>query len=124
MGHNNFTNIPFIARFMKGIFNLRPPVPRYQFTWDVKQVLSYLSSHFPLRSLNLKMLTQKLVTLLALCTAQRAQTLVSLKIDEMIIQGDHVSFSISSIQKNFKTWLFWSVDLCHYDCVNCVLLEF
>ena len=33
---------PMIAKFMKGVFSLRPPEPKYFVTWDVKQVLDFL----------------------------------------------------------------------------------
>jgi len=34
----------FISRFMKGIFNLKPPLPRYTKTWDVNILLKYLKA--------------------------------------------------------------------------------
>ena len=36
-----------VSRFMKGIFHLRPPQPKYTKTWDVSKVLSYLKSLGP-----------------------------------------------------------------------------
>jgi hypothetical protein len=33
-----------IKRFMKGVFNQRPALPRYQHIWDVNIVLEYLAS--------------------------------------------------------------------------------
>ena len=33
-----------VSRFMKGIFNSRPPMPRYTSTWNVDIILRYLSS--------------------------------------------------------------------------------
>ena len=36
-----------VSRFMKGIFHLRPPQPRYTKTWDVNKVLSDLKSPGP-----------------------------------------------------------------------------
>ena len=35
---------PIIARLLKGMFHVRPPEPRYSFTWDVN-VLSTLLSY-------------------------------------------------------------------------------
>ena len=32
---------PLVTKFMKGIFSLRPPKPRYFVTWDVNNVYSY-----------------------------------------------------------------------------------
>ena len=72
-----------ISRFMKGVFNLRPPLPRYKFTWEVSKVLNYLADLYPLQTLSLKELTIKLSILLSLSTAQRAQTLVTLSVDNM-----------------------------------------
>ena len=36
-----------VSRFMKGVFNLRPPQPRYSHTWDVNKLLMYLKSLGP-----------------------------------------------------------------------------
>ena len=33
---------PLVARLLKGVFNQRPPRPRYETTWDVAQVTEYL----------------------------------------------------------------------------------
>ena len=59
-GHTVGTN-PLVKRYMKGVFNLRPTKPRYSYTWDVSVVLQYLDTLMPLESLDLKMLTLKLV---------------------------------------------------------------
>ncbi len=45
---------PLIVRFLKGVYNLRPSVPRYKETWDVSIVLKYLRSLSPVASLSLK----------------------------------------------------------------------
>ena len=34
---------PVITRFMKGVFNIKPAVPKYNFTWDVGVVITYLT---------------------------------------------------------------------------------
>ena len=39
---------PIIARVLKGMFHIRPPGPRYSFTWDVNVLLTFLESWFPL----------------------------------------------------------------------------
>ena len=49
---------PAVARFRKGVYNLRPPMPRYRQIWDVSVVLQYLKTWHPLSSLTLKDLTQ------------------------------------------------------------------
>ena len=45
---------PLVSRLMKGIFNLRPAVPKYLKTWDVSVVLKYLISLSPAPFLSLK----------------------------------------------------------------------
>ena len=80
--YNKWCNNPFLlSKFMKGLYNLNPPAPKYSFTWDVSKVLNYLSSLFPLSELSLKLLTFKLTALIALSTAARAQTLKALSLD-------------------------------------------
>ena len=37
---------PRICSLVSGVFNLRPPKPRYMFVWDVKQVLDFLQEKF------------------------------------------------------------------------------
>lgn len=87
---------------MKGIFNLRPPIPRYSFTWDVAKVLNYLGSLHPLQDLSMKLLTLKTVALLALATAQRAQTLANLKLNLIQRTGNSLNFRIDSLLKTSR----------------------
>ena len=72
-----------IKRFLKGVFELRTPKPKYKTIWDVPIVLNYLKSLGSNDQLPLKVLTWKVVTLMALVSAQRCQTLHLLNIDFM-----------------------------------------
>ena len=65
---------PMMAKFMKEVFSLRPPEPKYFATWDVRQVLNFLKTWAPAESLSLKQLTLKLVMLAALITAVRSSS--------------------------------------------------
>lgn len=56
---------PLVRRL--GSFQMKPAMPRYQSTWDVKLVLDYLSEMHPPRSLSLKDLTLKIVMLVCFC---------------------------------------------------------
>ena len=71
----NIGSHPIVSRFMKGIYKSNPPMPRYRTTWDVNQVLSYLSSLSKPTELSLKSLTLKLSMLIAFVSAQRGQSL-------------------------------------------------
>ena len=53
-------SLPLVSRFMKGIFQLRPPSPRICSTWRVGPVLRYLSTLEPLEELSLKGLSSSL----------------------------------------------------------------
>ena len=44
---------PIIVRLLKGMFHVRPPEPRYRFTWDVNVLLRFPESWFPLSALDL-----------------------------------------------------------------------
>ena len=44
---------PLIARILKGVFNKRPPRPKYNSVWDVNQVLAWFKSIAPSKSLSL-----------------------------------------------------------------------
>ena len=61
---------PLIRHFMKGIFNLKPALPRYVNTWNVQVVIDYLDSLIT-AELKLKLLSVRLATLLALATGQK-----------------------------------------------------
>lgn len=69
-----------IKRFMKGVFRLRPSRPKYNITWDPNIVLNYLANKWPNEDLNLETLSKKTLTLLALVTAHRMQTLSLIKL--------------------------------------------
>lgn len=73
-------NSVLISKLLKGYFNLKPVKPRISFTWDASIVLRYLVILFPLSELSLKLLTLKLIALIALTTAARAQTILGLDI--------------------------------------------
>lgn len=68
----SLSNHPVLGRFLKGISRLRPQTPRYNYVWDPQTVLNYLEH---IQTDSLRSLSQKLITLLALTTAHRIQTL-------------------------------------------------
>ena len=90
---------PIIARLL-GMFHIRPPEPRYSFTWDVNVLLTLLESWFPLSVLELKQLTLKTAALVALVSAQRSQTLSS--IDFMNSTATGTQFVVNSLLKSSR----------------------
>jgi hypothetical protein len=86
---------PWVIKFMKGIYNLRPPVPRYSDTWDVNLLLVKLRQFSPVANLSLKLLTLKAVALTAILLAARVQTLLALNLDNMTIRKDRFCFTVA-----------------------------
>jgi len=76
---------PLIRRFFKGVATLKPQRPRYDFIWDPSPVIEHLSSLYPHENLSLEIVSRKLVTLLALATAQRMQTLAAIQFSNIVI---------------------------------------
>ena len=91
---------PIVVRFLKGVFNKRPSLPRYSQIWDVNSVLEKLKDIYPASKLSFKQLTLKVVTLAALITGQRVQTLHMLQLENLNISDDGYGFIIT---QNVKT---------------------
>ena len=83
-----------INRFMKGIAKIRPATPRYTQIWDVKIVFNMFRQQPLARFLSLYDLTLRTVTLLALVSAQRGQSLHLLDIDCMSVAEDRYTFHL------------------------------
>lgn len=79
-----FGSHPIVIKYMKGIYNLRPPLPKYVKTWNVSLVLTELKKLSPVKSLSLKDLTLKLSMLICLIIAGRTQSLHLLSVSGLI----------------------------------------
>ena len=90
---------PMMAKFMKGVFSLRPPEPKYFVTWDVRQVLDFLKTWSPAESLSLKQLTLKLVMLAALITAARSSSVNKMNLCFRYFKPDGVLFKVPGLMK-------------------------
>lgn len=92
-----------IKRFMRGVYRTKPPAPKYNFTWDPGVVLIYLASLYPNEDISLDKLTKKVVTILALTTGHRVQTLSLINIKNIKITNDGIQIYIPDIIKTSKT---------------------
>lgn len=88
-----------VKRLLKGVYRLKPTVPKYTCTWDPQVVLNLVSTWFPNTELSLENITKKLVMLLALCTAHRVQTLSLIKIENIIILENNIKITIPDLVK-------------------------
>ena len=89
-------------KFMKGIFNLRPALPKNSTTWDTSVVLNYLKSQSPPDALSLLALSRKLVTLLLLLSGQRGQAIHSLDITTTSCTKDMLILRFDKLLKTSK----------------------
>ncbi|XP_047992316.1 uncharacterized protein LOC125231019 isoform X1 [Leguminivora glycinivorella] len=88
-----------IKRFVKGVFRLKPPTPKYNITWDPSIVLNYLKGLYPNEVISLEQLTHKVVMLLALTTGHRVQTLSLIKINNIQFTHEGVQIFIPDLIK-------------------------
>ncbi len=83
-----------VMRFMKGVSRNRPSTPRYNCIWDVDVVLNMFRKQPLAEYLSLYDLTLRTVTLLALVSAQRGQSIHLLDTDAMTRSRDKFVFHL------------------------------
>ena len=98
-----FGSHKLVCQYMKGIFNLKPSLPRYTSIWDPNKVLKRLSRQQPRRKVSLKVLTLKVVVLLSLLSVQRIQTLHAIRLENVSFTDDFVQIVISEPLKTSTT---------------------
>lgn len=91
-----------LKRFFKGVFRSRPPLPKYNETWDPSVVLDFLAKWYPNDNLTLEQISKKLITLLALITAHRVQTLATIKICNIETHSSIIKIKIPDLIKTSR----------------------
>ena len=74
-------NRPKVSAIISGIFNKRPPQPRYPLTWDVETVLDFLRKLSRNDLLSDKSIILKVSILSAFLSASRVSEITNLRID-------------------------------------------
>ena len=96
-GHCTVGAHPWVIKFMRGVYNLRPPTTKYTQTWSsVDLLLKQIRQMSPVKKLGLKALTFKTVALVAMVTAARAQTLAALSLSKMTEHKGKFCFVLSN----------------------------
>ena len=93
---------PIISRFMKGVFQIKPAIPKNIVIWDTSIVLAYLKTLSPVRKLPIMELTKKAVTLSALLTGQRCQTLFHMDIRNIDINKSRICVTFGDLLKQSR----------------------
>jgi len=91
-----------ISLLLKGIFNTRPPLPRYSQSWDVRIVINFLSN-YKSTDISVLQLAKKAATLLALVNADRCSDLAALDRDHVKWSASGVEFTVVQLTKTRKS---------------------
>lgn len=102
----NITVNDCINRFLKGVYRLNPPNPKYNSTWDTNVVLNYLSKLYPYDNISLADLAHKTCTLLAIASAQRMQTISLIQLNNISIQNNVIVIKITDLIKTSRPGAF------------------
>ena len=94
---------PLVSQFLMGVFQLRPPPPRYTETWDVAKVTCFLKSLWSNSLLTTKMLTQKLAMLLSLTVPGRCSELAVRDLRFRRFYPEGVVFNLAALTKTVGT---------------------
>ena len=94
---------PLVTRFLKGVFNSRPPAPKYMATWDMDKVLLYIKNLPSNEGLSFTLLSHKLAMLMALANADRCSDLAALDLDFRTFQQNWVRFVIPGLTKTRRS---------------------
>ena len=93
-----------IKQFLKGVFNLRPPIKKFMATWDVTIVLNYLSQ---MKTDTFFKMSKKLATIYMILAGTRVNTLFNLKITNLYLTDEECAFTFDKVLKhtrpNFNT---------------------
>jgi len=92
LGGNNIGNSPTVCRFLKGVFNLRPSLPRFIDTWDPEIPLKFLDTDS--KNLNNFALVKKVVFLITLLSGQRVSTIADLKLSDVTISVSKLTIKV------------------------------
>ena len=73
---NRLSEHPIVRRFMTGVRNLTPPVPKYPTSWKAETLLRFLKN-WEVQANNLKEVSLKLVTTIACLSVQQMHTVTN-----------------------------------------------
>ena len=88
-----------VKQLMKGIYNSRPPQPRYESTWSVERLLPYEETSGRPDFLPFKLLTWRTSTLLALASLLRASELAEIDLSSLSFSDQGASITLRKPRK-------------------------
>ena len=125
MKYQHISQHPSVIKNFKGSFNLRPPLPKISFVWDVQIMSEYFRSLGDNRQISDKHLSQKLLILLLLLGGQRLNSVFHFTNDRIIISSTSVTFSPEHVLKHpgrkldvFEYQTYSDPNLCVLECLK------
>ena len=94
---------PTIVKLLQGVFNRRPPAPRFQVIWSVSQVISCIQKMPASAELDLEDLSKKLTMLLALSNGDRSSDMQALDLRFRSFMEGGVTFRIPGLTKTRRS---------------------
>ena len=94
-----FINHSTASTFLKGVYNIRPPTPKYFAIWNVNTLLSHIQ-HKDISTFY--DITKKLATLFVILAGTSVNTLVHLKVTNMYITDTEVNFTFDELLKHSR----------------------
>ena len=91
-----------IKRYMKGVFNMKPSLPKNNVTWDPQLLLNHVKTFSPVATLSLKHLTFKFLALLWLLSGQRGQSILLISLKNFTVGKDHIKIRFGDILKTTR----------------------
>ena len=86
-----------VSTFLKGVYNLRPPTPKYFAIWNVNTLLSHIQ-HKDISTFY--DITKKLDTLFMILAGTQVNNLAYLKVTNMYITDTEVTFTFDEVLKH------------------------
>ena len=103
LNHKNLDTHPLITRFLKGVYNIRPPLMKQETVWDPCKLLRYIDQMGENDHLNLKQLTYKTVALMMLLSGSRVHCVQAFSTDCMqFSQGETYTFYPTVLLKHSR----------------------
>ena len=101
-GYLKLSDHPLISRYLKGIYNRHPPLPKYVDIWDLTLLLKYYEQKENNDCLEFKELVKKTVMLLIILGALRKQAPFTLKVDNIVFKENKVILLPNKTMKHTK----------------------
>ena len=91
-----------IGRMLRGIFKLRPSIPKHVVTYDPNIMLKYIDSLPINKDLSSELHIKKLYALLYFLSGQRSQSIGKIKIDKSVISHGTYTFYFDTVLKQHQ----------------------